>query len=356
VKTTRSTFVVRFGVVLSVATVAVLALAGCSVAGTNPTIPVSSTGNSDGSSSPTAPAQVFGGKCSALFSAKAVGSALGTHVSVQSAAFVDQIAAAPATRGGIYCQWNEGTASNTVATLYLALLSTKSVASVSKDEIYCYGSATRDATTGGECGFSKTAGEYWISGVAYTPLGTTNATTRTAISRLLATFGARATVLPVPKSISARPGEWSHVESCAALSASSGIPALLKSPGLKVQRADDSPAEQADGLYSAISSAGIYDCAWFQPATTAEGQVSGLSAAVFPGGGWAFPHTVKAHGTRSITVPAAQHAYEVTDSFGVTIDAFDGVNWLEVNLPASVAVKQRIAVVSALLKHLDATV
>jgi hypothetical protein len=351
----------RIGVAALV--VLALGLAGCAV--THPAaVGIASPSSSPSSLTPTptptpTSVQVFGGSCDSVLGTAAVSSALGVTEVPRTVIPAEPYTLATVDFGGTLCDWSQNTTGDNGAFLNAVVLGAASGVPVAKNDIYCYGPTAKSATSQGACSFSNTAAGYWITGVLYTAVGTTNSAAKAAVQNLTAVFAANA-ASAAASGASAAPavpvGVWSHTADCEGISTTSKVAAALASPGLKVQDSDTEPGEMPAGYAASLRSAGVYACSWDQTASTVPaGQIAEFTATVLPGGGPMSTVVAALPGASSVQVTGAAHAYVLSDAQPSTdLDVFAGSNMLQLNFDRSATVARMSSAASSLIAALDA--
>ena len=318
--------------------IAVLALAGCaaSAPAAQPTPSASATPTPDVAVQPVAlaaPAQVLDGDCSALFTDAELSAVLGTDVAEQTGFINAPSANAVPSMGGIACSWAEAVPS-TGAALNVVVVSTGAVPAAA-DDTTCYeASVDTSGESASACSFGVTAGALWLSGVAYTAVGTGEDDTRAVVTAVSDAFDALDAAAPAA---AAQATAW-PASGCAALSAAADVAAVLQSPDLVVSDADTGGGERPAGIAAAATAAGVFDCSWYQNGETPAGQTSGFNLQALPGGAWVQAQVLALPGAETVAVPGVDLAVRVPmdeATTGVTevLDVFDGVNWLQVSGP-----------------------
>lgn len=321
----------KHGFAVAVGMTAALALSGCAGTVASPAEPSSTASpNPTPTSTPngvSAPAQVFGGDCASVYSAAELSATVGIALEPRPRTVFDPSGSAVAARGGLECLWS-AQADREGASVSAVILNSTQVAGADADETYCYGANTVDPAQAGACRISVTAGALWLSGVVYTPLGTTNTETRAAVASLTATFRSRATPAAAPDVSPAVTARWSRMD-CGALSDSAQIAAAVQSPALVVSDADTSGGESPDGRYAAITAADVFACAWSQD--DLPGQPSAFGIEVLPGGAWELDAIARLQGAEDMVVPGVERVIRLPGGApqDVLVNAFDGVNWLQ---------------------------
>ena len=316
------------------------ALAGCAPATTaaQPTSSPSESASVTPTPTPTpgvpaAPAQVFDGECANVLTDDQASNALDAGMaSAQASAPASPASAAVATAGGLSCDWTENGAVSpaTLRTVLLpeALRTDSTGATLNNTEPYCYASsdlsgpdptAMRPA-----CSFTLTGSGFWLSGVVYTPAGSSEDDVRAAITSLDEAFtvnaaAAAAFTVPVPAD-----GTWAGRVDCAELAASAPVAAAL--PGWTAA-GSDGKSERPEGYLSAQSATGVTACLWIAPADYA-GPLTPFSTHALPGGAWA--QDGLAPGT-PLAIAGVQQAVLVGSGAENVLELFDGPNWLEIN-------------------------
>jgi hypothetical protein len=356
----------RIGVAALV--VLVLGLAGC--AATHPVaIGIASPSSSPSSPSslsltpsptptPAAAVQAFGGSCDSVLGTAAVSSALGVTEVPRMVIPDEPYTLATVDYGGTPCHWSQNTTGDNGAFLNAVVLSAASGVPVATNDISCYGSTAKSATSQGACSFSNSAAGYWITGVLYTAVGTTNSAAKAAVQNLTAVFAANsASAAASGASAPAAPaGVWSHTANCDGISTTSKVATALASPGLKVQDSDTEPGEMPGGYAASLRAAGVYACAWGQTASSVPaGQIAEFTATVLPGGGSLSTVVAALPGASRVQVTGAAHSYVLSDAqLSTDLDVFAGSNMLQLNFDKSATVARMSSAASSLIAALDA--
>ena len=201
---------------------------------------------------------------------------------------------------------------------------------------YCYGADSGTAGIG-SCKFNVTGSGFWLSGVVYTPDGTTNDDARAAISELGETFTANAVAAPGFVPAPAAPGWWMDKTGtdCTALAASTPVAAVLADTGITAVTGNAAD-EQPEGYYRALASATGNGCMWFKDAST--GPESAFDTIALPGGAWVQTQLAALPGVTEVNIAGVERALLSlpTSAPGLApataLDVFDGPNWLHIDL------------------------
>lgn len=275
----------------------------------------------------TAPAQVFSGDCSAVQTDAEASIALGVGMTATPRTDPDTPrAAAVAQAGGVSCDWAQN-ASASAATLSAVVLPATLMTASDDPEPYCYasgdGSSTDTNVMRPACRFNLTASGFWLSGVMYTELGSTEDDVRSAISRLADGFSATAATAPAFTASPIDDAAWPGAVDCAGLATAASVTAVL--PGWTASPGN-SRGEMPEGYLRAATAAGFTSCLWSPPADSA-GEIAGFESLMLPGGAWALDGVA---GGGELTVADVERAFLVNSDTYVTLEIFDGPNWLEI--------------------------
>jgi hypothetical protein len=277
--------------------------------------------------------------------------ALGATVAPMAESLDDLSNSAPAALGGISCLWTEN--KNYGTYFQTIVLSASAGEKVSKAGIHCYGADISKPAQQGSCAFDAVRSGYWISGVVYTPAGTTNSKAKASVRSLVSSFEATAASLPAPAARVAVAGAWKKNDDCEAVSAAARVPAVLGNAALTAQDADTSGGERPHGLYAAIGTEGIYACYWGDGGASSSAKVTTFSAMFLPGGASEAQAIAAAPGAKTVTIAGAEHAYASVHYGTRYINAFTATNWLQIEVTPTTKIKTLSPAITALIAALD---
>ena len=282
---------------------------------------------------PSAPAQVFGGDCDAVLTAAQAGEALGMPMSVMTAGDPKITPQEFAVRqlGGLDCGWAP-TAAQTGARIAIVVLPAAFMEPTDTTKPYCYGS---DSGTGwtASCSFNVEGSGFWLSGVASTPVGTTNEDARTAIAKLSAQFSLNAAAAPVFVPTPTAPGSWTDTTQTDCMADSEPLAAALAETGITAAPGN-AAGELPHGFYRALGSAGTAACMWSREASTGRDDV--FDTDILPGAAWVQTQLAALPGVTEVSVAGVERALlsNPDPALGRApgLDIFDGPNWLHLDL------------------------
>jgi hypothetical protein len=288
------------------------------------------------------PAQAFGGSCDAILSEAMVAKAVGAAVRLAAAQYSPVTYAVPSL-GGIECFW-DGDAGR----LSLTVLPSGALSHASAQALTC------DVGGTSGCAFNTYVDGYWFSGILFTA-DQSDTTARAAVAALEPQLAISAKAAGAPPRATSVVGAWKKPVSCAALSASAGVPSAAGSPTLETTSVDSASGVeeyQPDGFYAAHKASAWFGCESSTSAVVPAGALSHFVVEFAPGGAWAnklgFPGT-----TTAVAIPGTDEAFATTDSGGIEqIAVFSGVNWLEFE-EGPFTIAQVTPIVHALLGSLN---
>lgn len=342
----------RPGALLVAAAIA-FPLAGCT-AGTpaampSPTSTMPATPAAAADSVPTAPAQVFDGDCDAVLTSAEAGVALGTPMSATTpgAPKVTPEDFGVGQAGGLECGWGPRSA-GTGAELGIVVLPATFMEPTDNTVPYCYGADSGTLGTG-SCSFNVSSSGFWLSGVAYTPAGTTNDDARRAITKLSEQFalnaGAAPAFVPTPTAADVwtdkiragclaqltpeeiRSGEV-HTCACTAVATSTPVAAVLADTGITAGPGNGR-GETPHGYYRALRAPGNIGCLW----ADASAGGNGFGTETLAGAAWVQMQLAATPGIRELTIEGVDRSLLSGD--GRSLDVFDGPNWLHLSLTST---------------------
>ncbi|TFB51256.1 hypothetical protein [Cryobacterium tagatosivorans] len=343
-----------------VAALVAFPLAGC--ASGSPTSMPNRTSTTTVTPTPTAdpvasaPAQVFGGDCDAVLTSAEAGDAFGTSMSmwVRTAGVPRATPQdfAVSQLGGLECSWVADN-QETRAELHVFVLPATFMEPTDTTVPYCYG--TDSGTEGtGSCSFNVDGSGFWLSGVAYTPLGTTNDDALAAIETLRAQLTLNAAAAPLFVAASAAPGSWTDKArahcmaqltpeeirtgdigacACETVANSEHVAAALADTGITVA-SGNAPGELPHGFYRALGAAGTLGCLWSEDAPT--GREFEFGTDILPGGAWVQTQLAALPGVTEVSIEGVDRALLSSSAPGLApghgLDIFDGPNWLHLSM------------------------
>lgn len=268
------------------------------------------------------PAQVFGADCGAVFTLSGLSAALGTAmVTADPRPVTEFYDVAVRTGAGLSCDWAPGSGLSG-ASLSAVVLPAALMAAGSLEEPWCYAVGDGDAILPA-CSFDISRSGYWLSGIAYTAVGTTESDVRTAVSRITEQFTTSAAETSQVGSGTQPLDAWPAVP-CSSLAASQPVAAVTG--GFAVS-GGNGPAEVPGGYIAAAQAASMSNCIWQESGSNP----AGFTVQTLPGAAWVQDEVAALPGAQELAVPGLERAVVTTTGDLVTLHIFDGSNLMTVD-------------------------
>jgi hypothetical protein len=193
-----------------------------------------------------------------------VAKAVGAAVRLAAAQYSPVTYAVPSL-GGIECFW-DGDAGR----LSLTVLPSGALSHASAQALTC------DVGGTSGCAFNTYVDGYWFSGILFTA-DQSDTTARAAVAALEPQLAISAKAAGAPPRATSVVGAWKKPVSCAALSASAGVPSAAGSPTLETTSVDSASGVeeyQPDGFYAAHKASAWFGCEWSTSAVVPAGALS----------------------------------------------------------------------------------
>ena len=142
--------------------------------------------------------------------------------------------------------------------------------------------------------------------------------------------------------------KWAEVATCADLDRGRAVPSTLASPSLTVLTTDN-----VGGLdptyYLAEARSRVLRCTWSTRYPAPAGETGGLSAAIVPGGEWAWPLLSSMSGIsgEATLVPGADAAAYRCDAQSCWLDVLGSHSWLRLQMLYSTETNARVHLIAA---------
>jgi hypothetical protein len=255
--------------------------------------------------------------------------------------------------GGISCYWYATDISDGGLNVALAAFPAKGPLPSSRDSQKCRSSDYGNNLTSVSCSASFTLDGYWFTWTMGDS-GHVSSSDMSAKSKALKT-ALRAQVTEAgPAAAYSRPaGSWSAKPNCAAIAKATKLLRTLGEPTWKlVDRGPTGMAFTAPSSVSAIHFQTAAGCRWGER----ENDLPSLDFQIYPGGAWYASHLETQPGTTVVTIPGTTYALRSEDETGrnISIEAFDGVNWLRMWCGSEEDYARNVALVPSILAELDA--
>jgi hypothetical protein len=254
--------------------------------------------------------------------------------------------------GGISCYWYPTDISDGGLNVALAAFPAQGPLPSSRDSQKCRSSDYGNNLTSVSCSASFTLDGYWFTW-AMGDSGHTSSSDVSAMSKALKAALRERVTEAGPAAAYTRPaGSWPAKPNCAAIAKATALLSTLGEPTWKlVDRGPTGMAFTAPGSVSAIFYQTAAGCRWGER----QDDWPSFDFQIYPGGAWYASQLETQPRMSFVTIPGTTYALRSEDETGrnISIEAFDGVNWLRMWCGSEELYARNIALIPGILAELD---